>query len=68
MKKCRFCAEEIDAAARRCGHCGWAVATRAQLDKAQHESKVRRDRMTLVAWGVGISAVLILLGWGILLP
>jgi hypothetical protein len=62
MKKCRFCAEEIDAGARVCNHCGWAVATRAELDK------VPRDWMTLVAWGVGICAVLILLGWGALLP
>jgi hypothetical protein len=61
MKKCRFCALGIDDSDRVCPHCGWAVATRAELDK------VPRDWMTVVAWGVGICGVLILLGWGTLL-
>jgi uncharacterized membrane protein YvbJ len=68
MKKCRFCAEQLDDAARVCTHCGWAVATRAQLDKAQHDSKARRVRITFAAWGVGICAVVILLVWGTLVP
>ena len=66
MKKCRFCANAIDDGARVCSHCGWAVATRAELDKAQRDLKVRRDWMTFVAWAAGIGAVLILLVWGTL--
>jgi hypothetical protein len=66
MKKCRFCTKEIDDRARVCNHCGWAVATRAELDKAQHDMKVRHHWMTLIAWGVGIGAVVMLLVWGTL--
>ena len=62
MKKCRFCARGIDDGVRVCNDCGWAVATRAELDK------VPRDWMTLLAWGVGICGVLTLLAWETLVP
>ena len=56
-RKCRFCGEDLQGAALACHHCGWAIATRAQLDKVRH------DWLTLVAWGVGILAALILFAY-----